>query len=79
MKLFGRAKKENPAWLDNTREFCRGAGITIAAWGPNTLVVEAKSPERAAEITAQLANLGFRTVQDADDAYAGLLSLSHPD
>lgn len=47
-------------------------------WGPNALIVEAKSPERAAEISAQLANLGFRPVPDPDDDYAGLLTLSHP-
>jgi hypothetical protein len=41
--------------------------------------VEAKSPERAAEITAQLASLGFQPVEDPDDAYAGLLTLTHPD
>ena len=78
MGLFTHAKKDQPAWLDNAREFCRTHGITMAAWGPNTLVVEAKSPERAAQIAAQLANLGFRAIQDEADACAGLLTLSHP-
>jgi len=34
---------------------------------------------RAAEISAELASLGFQHVTDADDAYAGILTLSHPD
>ena len=79
MGLFSRTKKDQPAWLAGAREFCRSAGITLAAWGPHALVVEAKSPERAAEITAQLASLGFQPVEDPDDAYAGLLTLTHPD
>jgi hypothetical protein len=78
MSLFSR-NKENPAWLDQAREFCRTAGINITAWGPHALVVEAKSPERAAEIASQLANFGFRPIQDENDGYAGLLTLSHPD
>ncbi len=75
MALFSR-KKEKPAWLDQTREFCRTAGITIAGWGPHALVVEAKSPERAGEIAKQLANFGFKPVRDENDTYAGLLTLS---
>lgn len=43
-------------------------------WGPHTLVVEAKSSERAAEISSQLADLGFQPVPDPDDDYAW-----HPD
>jgi hypothetical protein len=78
MTLFSRIK-EKPGWLDQTREFCRANKITISAWGPHALVVEAKSPERAAEISARLANLGFTPVPDEGDAYAGLLTLSHPD
>ena len=46
------------------------------AWGPNTLVVEAKSQERAKEIASQLGRLGFKVVEDEGDAYAGMLSLS---
>jgi len=42
-------------------------------------MVEAKSTERAAEISGQLANLGFQRVSDPDDSYAGILTLSHPD
>jgi hypothetical protein len=78
MKLLKRGKNEKPGWLEGTREFCRGAGISIMAWGPKSLVVEAKSPQRADEIARQLANLGFEAVQDEDDACAGLLTLSHP-
>jgi hypothetical protein len=68
--------KGKPDWLEQTRDFCRGAGITIMAWGPQTLVVEAKSPERAKEIASQLAQLGFAAIEDENDSYAGMLSLS---
>lgn len=78
MGLFSR-KKETPLWLDETRAFCRQNGISISAWGPHALVVEAKTPERATEIATQLANFGFKPVHDEDDAYAGLLTLSHPE
>ena len=77
MSLFSRSK--NPPWLDSAREFCRARNITIMGWGPHALLVEAKSPERAAEISAQLANLGFQPVPDPDDDYAGTLTLSHAD
>ena len=77
MSLFSRSK--NPPWLDTTREFCRARNITVMGWGPHALIVEAKSPEHAAEISAQLANLGFQLVHDPDDVYAGILTLSHPD
>jgi hypothetical protein len=78
MGLFSR-NKDKPAWLDQTREFCRAQNIVIAAWGPQGLVVEAKSPERRGEIAALLANLGFQVVADENDEYAGLLELRHPD
>ena len=78
MALFSRSK-EKPVWLEQTREFCRGAGIDIVEWGPHAIVVTAKSPQRATEIADQLANFGFKPMEDADDAYAGLLTLSHPD
>ena len=68
MSVFSRSK--NPPWLDSAREFCRARNITIMGWGPHALMVEAKSPERAAEISAQLANR---------DDYAGILTLSHRD
>jgi hypothetical protein len=74
MALFSR--EEKPTWLEQACEFCRTAGISIAAWGPHALVVEAKSPERAAKIAKQLANLGFKAIEDQDGAYAGLLTLS---
>jgi hypothetical protein len=44
------------------------------------LTVEAKSPTRAKEIAAQLGHLGFKAIENEDDAYAGMLSLSkNPD
>ncbi len=45
-------------------------------WGPDMLTVEAKSQERAAEIAAQLGQLGFKAIQNEDNAYAGMLDLS---
>lgn len=72
--------KSNPDWLPQIRDFCRGAGIKIMAWGPDLVTVEAKSPERAKEIASQFASLGFKPIQNEDDAYAGLLDLSrNPD
>jgi hypothetical protein len=68
--------KEKPRWLDETRDFCRHAGISIVGWGPDMLTVEAKSPTRATEIANQLGQLGFKVVKNEDDEYAGLLSLS---
>lgn len=76
---FFRSKKTTPVWLDQAQEFCGSNGITITAWGPHALVVEAKSPEVSAEIARQLANLGFVAMKDEDDANAGLLTLSHPE
>jgi hypothetical protein len=69
MSLFSRSK--NPRWLDSA--------IIIVGWGPHALVVEAKSSELAAEISTQLANIGFQPVADPEDRYAGILTLSHPD
>jgi len=67
---------KNPGWLPQVREFCKGAGITIMAWGPDALVVEAKSPEIASQISNQLRQLGFQAVEDEADASAGMLTLS---
>lgn len=77
MALFGSGKKGKPAWLDQAREYCGRSGITIVAWGPQHLVVEAKSADRSREIAEQLAPLGFTAMPNEDDAYAGLLDLSH--
>jgi hypothetical protein len=72
--------KNDPGWLPETRDLCCQLGITIMAWGPDMLTVAAKSPTRAKEIAAQLAHLGFKAIEDEDDAYAGMLSLSkNPD
>lgn len=68
--------KQDPLWLQETREFCQTSGITIVGWGPNMLTVEAKSEARAREIAAQLGQLGFKAIPDEDNAYAGLLDLS---
>lgn len=76
MSILVRRSKEEPAWLDQTRDFCRRAGISVTAWGPNILTVEANSSERAKEIANQLGQLGFKVVKDKDDEDAGLLNLS---
>jgi hypothetical protein len=68
--------KEKPSWLPATSDFCRSAGIKIMAWGPDTVVVEANSQDRAKEIASQLGQLGFKVVEDENDAYAGMLTLS---
>ena len=78
MAILGN--KGKPPWLDQTRDFCRRAGISVVGWGPNMLTVEAKSSIRAMEIANQLGQLGFKVVKDQDAASAGLLSLSqNPD
>ncbi len=46
------------------------------AWGPDTLVVQAESPEIASQISNQLRQLGFKAVEDEADNYAGILTLS---
>jgi hypothetical protein len=68
--------KQNPAWLQETRDFCGNSGIKIVGWGPELLTVEAKSEARASEIAAQLGQLGFEPIPDEDNVYAGLLDLS---
>jgi len=73
MALVARNK---PDWLDETRAFCRTSGIKIMCWGPDVLTVEAKSPDRAAEIARQLSQLCFKPIPNEDDAYAGMLDLS---
>jgi hypothetical protein len=70
----------DPRWLPETRDLCSQLGITIMAWGPDMLTVEAKSATRAQEIAAQLGHLGFKAIENEDDAYAGMMSLSkNPD
>jgi hypothetical protein len=68
--------RKDPPWLEQTREFCRNSGIKIVGWGPDMLIVEAKSEECIQEIASQIGQLGFRIVKNDDDAYAGLLNLS---
>jgi len=45
------------------------------AWGADTLVVQAKSPEIASQISSQLRQIGFKAVEDEADNYAGILTL----
>jgi len=45
-------------------------------WGPDMLTVEAASPARAKEIAGELGQLGFKAIENEDEAYAGMLSLS---
>lgn len=68
--------KEQPAWLDETRAFCKDNGIKIAGWGPDLLTVEAESPNRSSQIASRLGQLGFRVVKNEDNANVGLLDLS---
>lgn len=67
---------KDPEWLPQVRELCRDAGIKIMAWGPDSLVVEAKSAEIASQTSNQLRQLGFEAVEDEADSYAGILTLS---
>jgi hypothetical protein len=67
---------KEPDWLHQVRDFCRDSGIKIMAWGPNMVVVEAKSEDRARVIASQLGQFGLKAIQDDTDAYAGMLSLS---
>lgn len=76
MAILVRSNREKPPWLDETREFCKGANIKIVGWGPDLLTVEAKSPSRAQEIACQLGNLGFHVIENEYDSDAGLLDLS---
>jgi hypothetical protein len=68
--------RNEPDWLQQVREFCRNSGIKIMAWGPNTVIVEAKSADRARGIASQLGQFGLKAIEDEGDAYAGMLSLS---
>ena len=68
--------EKHPSWLPEARRICRDAKIEIIAWGPDVLNVLAKSDDRAKQITALLAPLGFSVIADEDDSEAGMLSLS---
>jgi hypothetical protein len=74
--ILSRRNKVNPPWLAQARDFCRANGIAVMGWGPNILTVEAKTPERAAQMASKLAPLGFKPVPNEDDAHAGMLDLS---
>jgi hypothetical protein len=71
-----RMNNPDPVWMDSARRFCRESGIQIMGWGTDILLVEAKSPERAKQIASMLGQFGFKAIEDEDDAYAGILSLS---
>jgi hypothetical protein len=75
MSMFARGNAA-PPWLNETQQFCESAQITITGWGPDLLSVEAESPQRARQIASQLAPLGFHTIENEADAYAGILNLS---
>jgi hypothetical protein len=66
----------DPAWLPQTRQYCKCAGIRIVGWGPNLLTVEAKSDERAKAIASELGSFGFHPLDSEGNAHAGLLDLS---
>jgi hypothetical protein len=68
--------KATPAWLAETQEYCKSAGIPIVAWGPNLLTVEAHGYARAREVVAQMGALGFQEIPCAGNIRAGLLDLS---
>ena len=76
MAIFARSNRDTPDWLAQTQDFCRSVGISIMAWGPNLLTVEAKTPELAKSIASQLAELGFKVIENEDNEYAGMLDLS---
>jgi hypothetical protein len=67
---------KEPEWFPPVRDFCREAKIKIMGWGPEALVIEAKSPEVAAQIANQLGSFGLTPVIDTADAEAGMLTLS---
>jgi hypothetical protein len=48
-------------------------GIGVSGWGADTLIVEAKSLDRTKQISSQLRQFGLSTIENADDAGAGLL------
>lgn len=69
-------RNRKPAWLPEAQGLCRSAGIKIVGWGPDSIVVEAESPDRAGLVVSQLRPLGFQLMESEDDASAGLLTLS---
>ena len=77
MAILARMSLKTPTWLPEAREFCRNSGIKIMGWGPDMLTVEVKSEDRAKEIASKLAQLGFKPIQDEDDAYAAA-GVAHP-
>jgi len=69
-------RKEQQDWLREARRFCRCVGIGVSEWGADSLIVEAKSPDRVKQISSQLRQFGLSPIENEDDAGAGLLLLS---
>ena len=67
---------KNPDWLPEVREFCRRSSISLSGWGADTLVVEAKSKARAAEVASLPRQFGFAPMPSEEDEQAGMLLLS---
>jgi hypothetical protein len=44
-------------------------------WGPESLVLTAKTTELRQQLTEQFSSMGFQAVQSSEDEYAGLLQL----
>jgi hypothetical protein len=76
MAILPQMSPEKPSWLQPTREFCREAGIEIAGWGSDTLIVNAKSSDQARQFATQLRSLGFEPIENEVDTESGLLLLS---
>ena len=57
--------------MHGARQLSREAGIGIMMRGPDSLVVEAKSEERANQIASQLGWFGLKIVADQDELVPG--------
>jgi hypothetical protein len=56
---------KNPDWLPEVRDFCRRSSLTISGWGPDTIIVEAKSPDQTAQASSLLRQFGFEPMLNA--------------
>jgi hypothetical protein len=66
---------KKPPWFEEVRALCRAADIEIAGWGPESLLLVAKTPERRRQLIEQFSSMGFQELQSSQDEYAGLLQL----
>jgi hypothetical protein len=64
-----------PPWFEEVRNLCRAADIEIVGWGPESLVLTAKTTELRQQLTEQFSSMGFQAVQSSEGEYAGLLQL----